>query len=65
MKVLVGGQMVLTHEIANYPGVENISGYQLSNIMKKQAKSFGCDIKANITVSELDLDGEIKKVITF
>ena len=36
----VGGQMVLTHEIANYPGVESISGYQLSNIMKKQALSF-------------------------
>ena len=33
----VGGQMVLTHEIANYPGVENISGYQLASIMKKQA----------------------------
>jgi len=58
----VGGQMVLTHEIANYPGVENISGFQLSNIMKKQAKSFGCDIKANISVSELDLAGELKKV---
>jgi len=58
----VGGQMVLTHEIANYPGVENISGYQLSNIMKKQAKSFGCDIKSNISVSELDLAGEVKKV---
>jgi len=59
----VGGQMVLTHEIANYPGVENISGFQLSNIMKKQAKSFGCDIKANITLSELDLSGGIKKVL--
>lgn len=22
----VGGQMILTHEIANYPGVESISG---------------------------------------
>jgi thioredoxin reductase (NADPH) len=59
----VGGQMVLTHEIANYPGVENISGFQLSNIMKKQAKSFGCDIKANITVSDLDLSGVVKKVL--
>jgi len=58
----VGGQMVLTHEIANYPGVENISGFQLSNIMKKQAKSFGCDIKANISVSGLELTGEVKKV---
>lgn len=59
----IGGQMVLTHEIANYPGVENISGFQLSNIMKKQAKSFGCDIKANITVSDLDLSGVVKKVL--
>jgi len=58
----VGGQMVLTHEIANYPGVENISGFQLSNIMKKQAKSFGCDIRANISVSGLELTGEVKKV---
>ena len=41
----VGGQLVLTHEIANYPGVENISGYQLANIMKKQAKCFGCEMK--------------------
>jgi thioredoxin reductase (NADPH) len=59
----VGGQMVLTHEIANYPGVESISGYQLSNIMKKQAKNFGCDIRSNVSVSTLDLDGEIKRVI--
>ncbi len=60
---VAGGQMVLTHEIANYPGVESISGYQLSNIMKKQAKSFGCDIKTNVSVSSLDLDGEVKNLI--
>ena len=59
----VGGQMILTHEIANYPGVENISGYQLSNIMKKQAKSFGCVIKSNISIRGLELEGETKKVI--
>ena len=46
--------MVLTHEIANYPGVENISGYQLAGIMKKQAKKFGCDIKSNISVHKLN-----------
>jgi len=59
----VGGQMVLTHEIANYPGVENVSGYQLSNIMKKQAKSFGCDIKANIQIAQLELNGKVKSVV--
>lgn len=59
----VGGQMVLTHEIANYPGVESISGYQLSMIMRNQAKKFGCDIKSNISLESLNLDGEIKEVI--
>ncbi len=59
---VLGGQMVLTHEIANYPGVESISGYQLSNIMKKQAKSFGCTIKGNSQVTDLQLEGEIKSV---
>jgi len=59
----VGGQMVLTHEIANYPGVENVSGYQLSNIMKKQAKSFGSDIKANIQIGQLEINGKLKSVV--
>ncbi|NOU46429.1 MAG: thioredoxin-disulfide reductase [Bacteroidales bacterium] len=58
----VGGQMVLTHEIANYPGVENISGYQLANIMKKQAMRFGCDIKSNIIIENIELEGERKRV---
>ncbi|MDD2515403.1 MAG: FAD-binding protein, partial [Proteiniphilum sp.] len=38
---VTGGQMVLTNEIANYPGVETLKGYELSAIMKRQAKSFG------------------------
>jgi thioredoxin reductase (NADPH) len=58
----VGGQMILTHEIANYPGVEKISGYQLSLIMKNQAKTFDCDIRSNITIADFDLAGEIKKL---
>ena len=58
----VGGQMVLTYEIANYPGVENISGYELARTMKSQAIKFGCMIKSNIKISNLDISGEIKKV---
>ena len=58
----IGGQLVLTHEIANYPGVESISGYQLGNIMKKQAKSFGCEIKSNILIKEIDLKSDVKSV---
>lgn len=60
---IVGGQMVLTHEIANYPGVESISGYQLAMIMKKQAQSFGCDIKSNIIVKDIQPHGREKSVM--
>jgi thioredoxin reductase (NADPH) len=57
-----GGQLVLTHEIANYPGVEVTSGYQLGNIMKKQAQSFGSTIKSNITVTSFDFSATPKMV---
>jgi thioredoxin reductase (NADPH) len=58
----VGGQMVLTHEIANYPGVENISGYQLSNIMKKQALKFGAIIKSNTSITSFEIDNQLKQI---
>ena len=57
-----GGQMILTHEIANYPGVESTSGYQLANIMKNQAKNFGCVIKSNLRITNIQLSGELKSV---
>ena len=57
-----GGQMILTHEIANYPGVENINGYELANTMKKQAKSFGCEIKTFGEITDLELEGSLKKI---
>jgi thioredoxin reductase (NADPH) len=58
----VGGQMVLTHEVANYPGVESTSGYQLATTMKNQAKKFGCTIRSNVSVVDMELGGEIKSV---
>jgi thioredoxin reductase (NADPH) len=58
----IGGQMVLTEEIANYPGVERTNGYLLANTMKKQAKEYGCNIKSNLKISRYDLEGEIKHI---
>lgn len=58
----VGGQMVLTHEIANYPGIESISGFQLATAMKNQAIKFGCSIRSNLRVTDLNFDGEMKSV---
>lgn len=58
-----GGQMILTYEIANYPGIERITGYELSANMLKQAKSFGCTIKANVKISKIDIGKEIKTIM--
>jgi thioredoxin reductase (NADPH) len=57
-----GGQVTLTNEIANYPGVETTTGFSLINTMKNQAKSFGCSIKSNIRITSLNMEGEIKDV---
>lgn len=59
----IGGQMVLTDEIANYPGVELTNGYLLANTMKKQAREFGCKIKSNLKITSYDLEGEIKRIV--
>lgn len=40
-KLAIGGQIFLTSEIENYPGLEKISGPDLISIMEKQAKNFG------------------------
>jgi len=58
----IGGQMILTHQIANYPGIENISGYELANNMKKQALSFGCQIKNSIKITDMNLTDYIKSI---
>jgi len=41
-----GGQMALTWEVENYPGVEKISGYDLGQRMEQQARSFGLEIRS-------------------
>ena len=58
----VGGQMVLTEEIANYPGVPTTKGYMLANAMKQQAKSFGCKIKSNVKIVQYSFEGKEKKI---
>jgi thioredoxin reductase (NADPH) len=57
-----GGQLVLTHEIANYPGVEPVSGYKLGSIMAGQAKSFGCKIRSNVRITGMSLHQDIKEI---
>lgn len=59
-----GGQAATTEELENYPGsVEQPTGPEITSRMKKQAKEFGAEMKAE-TVTELQLEGKIKKVVT-
>ena len=59
---IAGGQMILTHEIANYPGIESISGYELSNNMRVQARKFGCDMLSGISIAQIDFESEVKSL---
>ncbi|QSW99487.1 FAD-dependent oxidoreductase [Haloterrigena alkaliphila] len=51
-----GGQLTLTTDVANYPGFpEGISGPELVNNMKEQARQFGADLKNGI-IETVDAD---------
>ncbi len=58
-----GGQITITSEIVNYPGVERTSGAALTETMRKQAESFGAEFLL-AEVTGLDLDGDVKIVRT-
>ena len=61
-KDTVGGQIIATDEIANYPGgVEHETGSSLIGRMADQAERFGAG-KVFDTVTEVELDGDIKTV---
>lgn len=48
-KLAIGGQASLSYDIANYPGFENISGFELTNKMFEHAKHSGVEFEyANV-----------------
>lgn len=58
-----GGQMVTTEEVENYPGIIDITGPDLANVMYEHAQKFGAKMEFN-EVKEIKIDGDVKKVIT-
>ena len=58
-----GGQITITHEVVNYPGVKHTSGEELTQTMRQQAQSFGAEFML-AEVEKLDLSGDIKTVHT-
>ena len=60
-----GGQIILTHEIENYPGQPNIqgmSGQELIAPMSEQCMKFGCE-RVSDTISACDFSGPVKKLV--
>ena len=58
-----GGQITITHEVVNYPGVGKTSGKALTETMRKQAESFGAEFML-AEVESLSMDGDVKVVKT-
>lgn len=58
-----GGQITITHEVVNYPGVKNTSGEALTETMRRQAQAFGAEFLL-AEVEKLDMDGDVKTVQT-
>ncbi len=59
----IGGQINLATEIENYPGIEKISGIELTDTMKKQCEKFGVEFVTDNLI-KMDLQGEVKKITT-
>lgn len=58
-----GGQITITAEIVNYPGVEKTSGKALTENMRKQAQHFGAEFVL-AQAADIDMEGDIKTVTT-
>lgn len=58
-----GGQIRITSEIVNYPGVKKTSGTELTDSMRHQAENFGAEFMLEEVV-EMDLAGSTKRLAT-
>ena len=58
-----GGQITITHEVVNYPGVKKTTGQELTETMRQQAESFGAEFEL-AEVESLHMEGDIKTVKT-
>ena len=58
-----GGQIAITHEVVNYPGITKTSGKALTDTIQQQAERFGAEFLLAEAIG-FDLAGDIKTVHT-
>ena len=62
-KEAFGGQISITHEVVNYPGIAKTSGKALTDTIQQQAEQFGAEFQL-AEATGFDLNGDIKTVRT-
>lgn len=62
-KSSIGGQIYLTNEVANYPGIFETTGSNYAEQLKKQAEAFGVEIISG-EVTNMEFSKEIKEIKT-
>ncbi len=58
-----GGQITITHEVVNYPGIGRASGKEITETMRSQGESFGAEFLL-AEATHLEVEGDIKTVKT-
>lgn len=58
-----GGQITITNEVVNYPGVGRTTGRALTQTMRQQAQDFGAEFLSTEAIG-LDVHGDVKTVHT-
>ena len=58
-----GGQITITHEVVNYPGIGKASGKEITETMRSQGEFFGSEFLL-AEAKSLDVVGDIKTVST-
>lgn len=61
-KLIPGGQLNNTQDVENYPGMDHMTGPEISRAMEEQTKRFGCEIITNCNITKVNLTSE-KKII--
>ncbi|MCR5402946.1 MAG: FAD-dependent oxidoreductase [Butyrivibrio sp.] len=62
-KETFGGQITITSEVVNYPGIGKTSGRELTETMRKQAESFGAEFLL-AEVQSMDVTSDVRRVKT-
>ncbi|PWB54528.1 MAG: thioredoxin-disulfide reductase [Candidatus Methanoperedenaceae archaeon] len=63
-KMGVGGQIIVTDKVENFPGFLEISGADLAAKFEEQARKFGLEMKGMVEVGAIEDKGNIKIIKT-